>query len=359
MMTTIDLGIDGIEVVAPLGDGGQAVVYWARDLDHQREVAVKVFKLDADRGLFDRERKATGLLSSHDHVVQLHRSGETPEGSLYLVMEYADGGTLSDGRFSWDEGVGYLIEITTAVSAAHAQGVIHRDIKPQNVLLFSISSGSGHRAKIADFGIAAVPGTTTTTSLRGTTAYAPPELLLLGQKTDERGDIYSLGATTYFVLTGEHPPNVGAAKRAMELADQSPNLKPVWAVVAMAMADEPDDRYQRADDFATALGAARIDARALEASAQVSTKPVSGSVMPKAPQAGAGVVPDPGAGSQRRSLVGVPLRLDSGRNIAGLAAAVAASGLVLVGVFPAAQAAVVIVISYLIGVLVSHAIGLD
>jgi len=360
MMSAIDLGIDGIEVVAALGDGGQATVYWARDHDHQRDVAVKVFKHDADRNLFDRERKATGLLSSHDNVVQLHRSGETPDGNLYLVMEYADGGTLADGRFPWEEGTGYLIEVATAVAAAHDRGVIHRDIKPQNVLLFSTTSAADYRAKVADFGIAAVPGTTTTTSLRGTTAYAPPELLLLGQKTDERGDVYSLGATTYFVLTGEHPPNVGGAKRATELGAGSGPLRSVWEVIATAMADEPAERHQRAEDFAAALTAARDETRTAKAAAAQPTKP-DGAPFPSPAPAVAPPANPPGrpGAPPRRSLIGVPFRLDSQRNIFGLVGAVAASGLVLGGVFAAAQTIVVVVISYLVGVLVSHAIGLD
>ncbi len=354
----VDLGIEGMEIVAHLGGGGQADVYWAHDLAHQRAVAIKVFKPDSDFSQFDRERKAIGHLSRQANVVYLYSSGHTSDGAPYLVTEYADGGSLLDAHPDWDEGIQYIIEIATALAAAHDKDIVHRDLKPHNVLLFSGSDGS-HVAKLADFGIAAVPGATTTTNLRGSTAYAPPELLAQGKKTDERGDIYSLGCTAYFVLTGEHPPP-GRVQLEVDRLGPASEIPAIWAAVARAVAYEPDDRYDTAAEFGAALSEARAAALALPLG------PGNGIVQPAgtagetvevtAPSGDPAVIPSPAG---RGPLGLVPFRLDSTRNVVGLGGAVATGGLVVFGVLTSGPPLLLIALAYVASLLIAHALGHD
>lgn len=349
-----DLGIDGVKVIAPIGSGGQADVYWARDVDHQREVAVKIFHTDAEPELFDRERKATGLLSTHENVVHLHRSGTTTHGNLFLMMEYADQGSMADHVFSWEEAVEAMAEVAGAVEAAHQKGVIHRDIKPHNVLLFS-SAGGGMKAKLADFGIASVPGTKTTTALRGSTAYAPPELLAQGMKTTKLGDIFLLGATAFAALAGEAPPVGKGASTARERGQSSP-IGPVWEVVAKAMAIDPEQRYADAEGFRAALTAAAEQVRAAAIAKPVTpTQNLGPSVSPAANP------PSPAASQGRSPLWKVPMQLESTRNIAGLSGGLFTSALVVTGFLdPTFISGVFLIpLGYVAGLLISHGFDQD
>lgn len=342
-MTTGDVApeIDGLSVVGKLGGGGQADVWWANDGAHGRMVALKVFRHDADPTLFDRERKATGLLSSHEHVVHMYGSGQLDDRRLYLMLEFADGGSLADHQADDAEVIDYVIQIAGAVVSAHEQGVIHRDIKPENVLLFERPDGR-FRAKLSDFGIAAVPGTSTTTSVRGSTVYAPPELLS-GHKTQEPGDIYSLGATLFYGLAGEMPAVGLLTSTARDHALGSP-IADVWRVIESATKNDPNERYVTAAEFRDALLAAHAASRP---GAQAPVAPAPAAAAPKARIAG------------RRPLWQVPIALDSTRNIAGLTGGVGVAGLVLTGVLASGPGVALVAMGYAAGVVASHALGHD
>ncbi len=205
-----------------LGSGGMSTVYLAQDETLDRKVAVKVLHAEVsgeaealDR--FRREARAAAKLS-HPNLVTVIDAGEDG-GAPYIVLEYVEGETLKQrirrlGPLGTDEAVAYAIEIGRGLAAAHARRLVHRDVKPQNVLI----DGEG-RAKVTDFGIARsleAHGDTGTGKVLGTTDYVSPEQAL-GEEVDERSDVYSLGVVLYEMLTGEVPftaPNqVGVAMK--------------------------------------------------------------------------------------------------------------------------------------------------
>lgn len=194
---------DPVEV----GQGGFATVYRATDLQADRPVAVKLLAQrpdDVALSSFDRERTALARLSTHPNVVTLHRTGLTTGGVPYLVMEYATGGSLADrlqaqGRLPWREAVDWLLPVLDAVEHAHGQGVLHRDIKPQNILI------SAHgQPLLSDFGIARMAAGTNTMTGKAKLSlpYASPEQID-GRPLDSATDVYSLGATLYTLLAGQ------------------------------------------------------------------------------------------------------------------------------------------------------------
>ena len=193
-----------------LGSGGMSTVYLARDETLQRWVAVKVMHREmSDQPdqleRFRREARAVAQLS-HPNVVAVIDAGED-SGYPYIVFEHVEGETLKQridrlGRLPVDESVAYGIEVGRGLAAAHAQRLIHRDVKPQNVLI-----DADGRAKVTDFGIARSlesDGLTKTGRVLGTTDYVAPEQAM-GQGVDARCDIYSLGVLLYEMLTGEVP----------------------------------------------------------------------------------------------------------------------------------------------------------
>ena len=188
--------------------GGMSTVYLATDTRLDRDVALKVLypHLAADRGFldrFEREAKSAARLS-HPHVVGVLDQGVT-ESLSYLVMEYVPGRTLRDvlnerHRLSPRLALAMMDAVVDGLAAAHEAGLVHRDVKPENVLL--ASSGA---IKIADFGLArAVTTSTNTGTLVGTVAYLAPELVT-GAGADARSDIYSAGIMLYEMLTGSQP----------------------------------------------------------------------------------------------------------------------------------------------------------
>src|SRR5258708_16823768 len=199
------------EVVARIGAGGMATVYRARQAKIGREVAIKVIKSDlADSADFARrfEREARTVAGlSHPHILKLFDYGEQ-EGMVYLVMELLNGGSLADkihreGALPLDV-IGHLLDqLGSALDYAHQHGVIHRDLKPQNVLL-----DQNGNAFLTDFGIAKMIGDATaltqTGAALGTPSYMAPEQWL-GQPIDSRADIYSLGVMLFEMLTGPTP----------------------------------------------------------------------------------------------------------------------------------------------------------
>src|ERR671914_2138167 len=193
-----------------VGSGGMSSVYRAFDPTLERWVAIKLMHRDISNDpdqleRFRREARAVAQLN-HPHVVTVIDAGED-EGTPFIVFEYVEGETLKErirrlGRLPVAEAVAYAIEIGRALSAAHGEKLVHRDVKPQNVLI-----DADGRAKVTDFGIARsleAEGLTATGRVLGTTDYVSPEQAL-GEPVTEQSDIYSLGICLYEMLTGEAP----------------------------------------------------------------------------------------------------------------------------------------------------------
>ena len=240
--------VRGYELHERIGEGDFGVVYRAYQSSVGRQVAIKVIRPEyANRASFIRQFEAEAQVIAqlgHPHIVSLYDYWRDPEGA-YLVMPFMRGGSLADGlsRGPWNVGpaLHLLEQICAALSFAHRQGVIHRDVKPGNVLLDE--DGNGY---LSDFGISAhlsdAAGLPVTTSL----AYVPPEELR-GEPLSSRSDIFALGALTFELLTGIRPHGPG---RLPPLSDARPGLPPeVDAVLRIATADQPDSRFERVEDF--------------------------------------------------------------------------------------------------------------
>ena len=253
-----------------LGRGGMATVYLAQDLRLGRRVAIKALRpelavvVGPDR--FLREIHVAATLN-HPNILPLHDSGEADD-VLYYVMPFVEGESLAarlrrDRPLPIDEAVAIARQVASALAAAHRHGIVHRDIKPDNILL------DGERALVADFGIAhALGGTaqeklTTTGLIVGTPTYMSPEQIGGSLQIDGRSDIYSLGCVLYEMLVGE-PPYGGPSVQvilARHAAERLPSLRTARStvppalelVVHRAMAKAPADRYRDATRFAAAL----------------------------------------------------------------------------------------------------------
>lgn len=246
---------------ARIGAGGMSTVFRALDETLERQVAVKLMNrevaADSDQlERFRREARAVAQLS-HPHIVGVIDAGED-EGRPYIVFEYVEGETLKRrirrmGRLPIAEAVAYAIEIARALGAAHARHIVHRDVKPQNVLIDEEGS-----AKVTDFGIARTldeEGLTADGRVLGTTDYVSPEQAL-GQPVTGQSDLYSLGVVLYEMLVGEVPfkgeTQVSVAmKHVREQMPDIQRMRPevsaaLAAVVETATAKRREDRY--ADD---------------------------------------------------------------------------------------------------------------
>jgi eukaryotic-like serine/threonine-protein kinase len=260
------------KLAAKLGSGGMSTVYLAKDGTLDRDVAVKVMHREMSEQpdqleRFRQEARAVAKLS-HPNVVAVIDAGEDG-GHPYIVFEYVEGETLKQriariGALDAQEALAYAIEIARGLTVAHARSMVHRDIKPQNVLI-----DSEGRAKLTDFGISRQleqDGMTATGRVLGTTDYVAPEQAM-GHPVDPRSDIYSLGVVLYEMLVGQVPfhadSQVGVAMKHVneELPDvqqRRPEISAAAAlVVERATAKDPAERYQQIgemiDDLSTAL----------------------------------------------------------------------------------------------------------
>jgi eukaryotic-like serine/threonine-protein kinase len=258
-------------VVRKLGGGGMADVYLCEDLTLGRNVAIKVL---LQRYLndptfverFRREAKAAAGLNQQN-LVSIYDWGEV-DGTYYIAMEYVEGETLKDlirrrGRLSGNESVAVTLQLLAAVDFAHRSGIVHRDIKPQNIMIDPHGT-----AKVMDFGIARAgdSGMTEAGSILGTAQYLAPEQAK-GYPVDERSDLYSVGVCLYEMLTGTVPfKGDSAVTVALKHVNESPvepsELVPgmpyaLNQIVLKAMAKDPADRYQSAAEFARDLRSAK------------------------------------------------------------------------------------------------------
>jgi serine/threonine-protein kinase len=285
-----------------LGRGGMATVYLARDVKHDRPVALKVMHPDLGLGAgaerFLREIHTTARLD-HPHILPVHDSGEA-QGLLWYTMPYVDGESLRQrleraGPLPVSEALQIAGEVADALACAHHRGVVHRDIKPENILL------AGGHARVADFGIAsaleAAAGggerlTGTGVSV-GTPAYMSPEQAGGARVLDGRSDVYSLGCVLYELLTGEAAftgptPQAVIARRFVESPPPISRLRQavspaVEAAVERALAREPADRFQTAAEFRGALTQAAVVGSGASAPAPASQPHVPAGAKPPRP----------------------------------------------------------------------------
>jgi serine/threonine protein kinase/tetratricopeptide (TPR) repeat protein len=256
------------DIEREIGQGAFATVYLARDLKHERKVAVKVLNADPTSDLselrFIREIRTLARLQ-HPNILPLHDSGHV-EALLYYVMPYISGDTVRDRidrekQMSVEAACSIARDIADALAYAHAQGIIHRDIKPDNILL------STDHPILADFGIARLIDlagvrqlTRTGAASPGTPAYMSPEQLMADKELDGRSDTYSLGCVLFEMLTGKPPfaGKDGFVKRFTEPPPRASTLRkdlPGWLddAVERALQRDPRDRYPTAKEFVRAL----------------------------------------------------------------------------------------------------------
>ena len=275
--------IGSYRILDVIGRGGMGRVYKAVHRTMGRVVALKILNpqlmtTERVRKLFAREVKAAGKLR-HPNIVTAFDANQTGDRA-YLVMEYVEGRTLQQwvrdhGPLPPAQACDFARQTALGLSAAHQQGMVHRDIKPANLLATkndSLAVQADHTVKILDFGLARLghPGNADDDSIQvaaetvmGTPDYLSPEQARSLSQTDARSDIYSLGCTLYFMLTGRPPFPGGSSLEKMvrhTTEDASPvsALRPevsaeVSAIVARMMAKKPEDRFQTCDDVAAAL----------------------------------------------------------------------------------------------------------
>lgn len=252
------------EITELIGVGGMADVYKATDIIDNKEVAVKILKKEFAENeeflrRFRNESKAIALLS-HPNIVKVYDVNFT-DRLQYIVMEYIDGITLkeyidNERVLTWKDSVHFIIQVLRALQHAHDRGIVHRDIKPQNIMLFTDGT-----IKVMDFGIAKFArddGGTATNQAIGTVHYISPEQAR-GDETDEKSDIYSVGVMLYEMLTGQKPFDtdnpISIAVMHMQNTPERPRaINPnipagLEEIILRAMEKDPEDRYQTAADM--------------------------------------------------------------------------------------------------------------
>lgn len=270
--------VAGYQIEERIGRGGMAVVYRALDLRLGRQVAVKVLAPDlgadeAFRLRFMRESRAAAEVD-HPHIVPVYEAGESG-GVLFIAMRYVGGGDVrslieTSGRLSTGRAAAIAGQVASALDAAHARGLVHRDVKPGNILLGQASNGLDH-AYLSDFGLSKHSVTsatlTSTGQFLGTLDYVSPEQIQ-GQPVDGRADQYALACTVVEMLTGAPPFRQDDTRALMwaqleaappRLTERRPELPPLAdQVIARAMAKAASGRYATCRDFAAALSAACV-----------------------------------------------------------------------------------------------------
>lgn len=273
-----------------LGEGGLGQVFLATHTQLSRQVALKLLhpELSSDKGLilrFEREARAASMVN-HPNSVMIYDFGEDWVGTqkqYYLVMEYLQGETLHDRiqdhpqrRLPVWEAVHILAQVLRALAAFHKVGVIHRDIKPDNIML--CRNESGEAVKLLDFGIAKTNGMslTATGQMVGTPHYMSPEQIRAKKDLGPEVDIYAVGVLLYEALTGDTPYQAEHQMDLfrMHLQDEVPSLGkkypkerhllPLDAVIRKAMAKKPSERYQTAEEMRQSMEAALVSCVAQE-----------------------------------------------------------------------------------------------
>src|SRR5262245_43595653 len=268
--------LDKYRIDALVGLGGMGAVYYAYHSGIDRRVAFKILQPNIAIGdervveLFEREAKLAGRLT-HENIVDVKDAGHTDEGLAYIVMEWLEGRTLDDellrrGRFGFNRAAVITRQIAAALGEAHGKNVVHRDLKPGNIMLIDSPGGRDH-VKVLDFGIGKVIEDTTASSsvstVVGTPHYASPEQLTIGGRIDGRSDIYSLGIILYRMLGGKLPFNSSSMGEViqMQLTSEPPpliTLRPetpsaIERLVTGMLAKDPARRPQSAAEVIAVL----------------------------------------------------------------------------------------------------------
>jgi eukaryotic-like serine/threonine-protein kinase len=310
-------------LIAPLGEGGMATIWRAVDEQLDREVAVKILRpqFSSDPGFaarFKQEARAAGGLS-HPNIVSVYDYGtDGADGEQYIVMELVDGRDLSTilrerGALSTDDSVRIAIGVASALEVAHRKGIVHRDVKPGNILITD-----GGDVKVTDFGIARAvseASMTVTGTTLGSVHYFSPEQAR-GDEVTGASDVYSLGIVLFEMLTGRRPfeADTAAAVALKRLNEDPPTPTAIGkpqpagleAIVMRALAREPVDRFPDAGAMAEALRAWRRNPDAVPAGVVVAATPAAGEptvyVPPRVttPADRAPVVPPPSRAQERR-----------------------------------------------------------
>jgi hypothetical protein len=273
MSDEIDLGIDGIGPATLVGRGGFGRVYRAVQASSGGAVAVKIAAghLDATgRERFEREARALGALRGHPNICTVFDAGVDADERPYLVMEYAPStlaqGLADDGAMAWQEAAALGVQLAGALHTAHARGLLHRDVKPENVLISQFGV-----PKLADFGLARFTDDTLSGTITTTISHAAPELLRGGPPTVAT-DVYALGSTLFAALTGHvafaltdqaHPASLYRRIDEDPVPEMPGVPDAIAQVVRNAMAKDPSRR----PDSAAALGEALRDAQRREGAA--------------------------------------------------------------------------------------------
>ena len=255
--------ISHYKILEKLGEGGMGVVYKAEDTKLDREVALKflphhISSSDVDRARFLQEAKAAAVLN-HPNICTIHDIAEDA-GEQFIVMEFVDGVTMKD-KFSpaplkLNDAVNYAIQIGEALQEAHSKGIVHRDVKSENIMV-----NSKNQVKVMDFGLAKLRGSvklTKSSSTTGTLAYMAPEQIQ-GSDTDARADIFSFGVVLYEMLTG-HTPFRGEHEAAMMYSIINEEPQPIQKfrddlssemlhILNRALEKDPEERYQTVKDM--------------------------------------------------------------------------------------------------------------
>src|SRR3954451_9120815 len=266
-MADLDVGstFAGHRIEGRAGKGGMGVVYRATDLQLDRAVALKLVapELAADEAFAERFKRESRLAASLDHpnVIPIYHAGEE-DGLLYVTMRFVDGTDLADvlrrdRRLDPQRAVAITAQVGAALDAAHERGLVHRDVKPANILL------QGDHVFLTDFGLSKQAGSgddlTETGAVLGTVDYMAPEQVQ-GGIVDGRTDVYALGCVLFQMLSGRVPFERPSpmAKLFAHASDDAPLLKDVppelAAVVARAMEKDPGRRFQSAGELAQAAG---------------------------------------------------------------------------------------------------------
>lgn len=318
--------IGNYEVIGTLGRGGMGIVYRARDHALQRDLAIKVQSGDWEHHpkLFQRFIREARILAqiNHPHVVQIYAVGDH-EGSPYFAMELLEG-SVSDAvrskRPSVVQARRWMLEAARGLAAIHEKDVVHRDIKPGNLLLTRPSSVEPEHVKVADLGIASAgtqfgAGLTRAGAVLGTTGYLPPESFRLEHSLDGRADQYSLGVVFFEILAGRSP-YTDMSDQALLAAILEPRMPPdvrefrsevdaaTAAIVSRMLRDDPAERFPSTVDLVEALAAAHAADPATRAQQRdgatavmapplpaVSRAPVAAPTPPPPPPAARPVVP--------------------------------------------------------------------
>ncbi len=264
----------GYRLVSLIGHGGMSIVYRAEHIGLERTVALKLLspQLSGDEAFRERFRRESKVAASleHPNIIPIYEAGGESD-VLYIAMRYVDGADLKtrlkeSGQLEVQQVVSLVAQVAAALEAAHAKGLIHRDVKPANILIAPGAGveGSDH-VYLSDFGVAknsGAAGLTKTGLFVGTAEYASPEQIE-GKELDGRADIYSLGCVAYEALSGaptyEKDSEVAMMyahllEPAPKLTERRPDLAPaVDEVIAKAVAKSRDDRYAQPSEFALAL----------------------------------------------------------------------------------------------------------